>query len=102
MTGAAAGGCGESACLGLLFVVVNASVGWQITVVAQAAARRVRVAAAKPPYAINPPSASCWASCCSSTRHLSARACVTVRHRTMFVYYGYLPPLSTRIARAKR
>jgi hypothetical protein len=87
--------------LGVLFVVVNVRVGWQIASWWRRRARAVVVwAAPKPPfYAINLAIGVLLGVLLFLTAYLLKPTVSLFGVAMMFIYYGYLLPLSTRIRR---
>jgi hypothetical protein len=87
--------------LGLLFVIVNVRVGWQIVSWWRRRARAVVVwPSPKPPfYAINLAIGVLLGVLLFVTAYLLRPTASLFGVGMMFVYYGYLLPLSTRIKR---
>jgi hypothetical protein len=87
--------------LGLLFVIVNVRVGWQIASWWRRRARAVVVwPSPKPPfYAINLAIGVLLGVLLFVTAYLLRPTASLFGVGMMFVYYGYLLPLSTRIKR---
>jgi hypothetical protein len=87
--------------LGLLFVIVNVRVGWQIASWWRRRARAVIVwPSPKPPfYAINLAIGVLLGVLLFVTAYLLRPTASLFGVAMMFVYYGYLLPLSTRIKR---
>ena len=87
--------------LGLLFVIVNVRVGWQVVSWWRRRTRAVVVwASPKPPfYAINLAIGVLLGALLFVSAYLLRPTASLFGISMMFVYYGYLLPLSTRIKR---